>query len=78
MDMFPQLVKLNDKTEHKIYKNRKISVMLDRAFEFIFNTVICNGKFYHLVTIHNIDKIAMFRKPKMLICLMDKAISIFY
>lgn len=30
------------------------------------------------LTIHKIDRIAMFRKPKMLIGLMDKAISIFY
>lgn len=61
MDMFPGLTKLNKSKENKIFKNRKIDIYIDdigikKVLEFVFNTVICNGNFYHLVTIHNIEK----------------------
>lgn len=62
LKMFPQLINLtNDNTSKKIFKNRKIEIVMEdqnieRSLEFVFNTVVCGGHFYHLVTIHNIIK----------------------
>lgn len=58
---FPELNQLNDTESIKIFKNKKIDLTIDkkhfkRNLEFVMNTVICGGNFYHLVTIHCITK----------------------
>lgn len=59
ISLFPQLNDFEEKSEKKIYKNRKFNVSFDdsktisaQSLDFILNTVISAGKFYHLVTIH--------------------------
>lgn len=59
IELFPQLNDFGENAERKIYKNRKFNVRFDGAnstssqsLDFILNTVISAGKFYHLVTIH--------------------------
>jgi signal transduction histidine kinase/CheY-like chemotaxis protein len=56
-DIFPQIKDLIYDTNKKAYKNKKIEISIqdnksERILEFIFNTVICLGNFFHLVTIH--------------------------
>lgn len=58
ISLFPQLNDFGN-NERKIYKNRKFNVSFDesntstsQSLDFILNTVISAGKFYHLVTIH--------------------------
>jgi signal transduction histidine kinase len=59
MALFPQLNNFGGNIEKKIYKNRKFNVRFNssdetsaQSLDFILNTVISAGKFYHLVTIH--------------------------
>ncbi len=60
LKIFPQLDQLNyDRGIKKIFKNKKTDITIDdnkvvRNLEFVFNTVVCGGHFYHLVTIHNV------------------------
>lgn len=59
LKLFPQLEQLNcEKGIKKIFKNKKGTInihehLYEGCLEFTFNTVICGGHFYHLVTIHN-------------------------
>lgn len=62
LKIFPRLDQLNNEKDiKKIFKNKKIEITLEdrhteRTLEFVFNTVVCGGQFYHLVTIHNVKK----------------------
>jgi K+-sensing histidine kinase KdpD len=56
--LFPQLQFLEEMSE-RIFKNRKIEInilddKIEKQLEFILNTVVCTGQFYHLVTIHTV------------------------
>ena len=58
LKLFPQLDCLSDgDPTKKIFKNRKVEIVIEdktikRNLEFMLNTVVCAGEFYHLVTIH--------------------------
>lgn len=59
LEIFPQLEETCEPLIKKIFKNKKTEIIIEdnyveRVLEFIFNTVVCGGHFYHLVTIHNI------------------------
>lgn len=57
--LFPQINDFGESVEKKIYKNRKFNIKYEgsvnssiNSLQFILNTVISAGKFYHLVTIY--------------------------
>jgi signal transduction histidine kinase len=59
LTLFPQMNDFGGSIEKKIYKNRKFNIQINdssqssqKSLDFILNTVISAGKFYHLVTIH--------------------------
>lgn len=58
LEIFPELILLNDPTTgQKIFKNKKMDLIFEnnttkKNFEFVINTVLCGGGFYHLITIH--------------------------
>jgi signal transduction histidine kinase/CheY-like chemotaxis protein len=57
--LFPQMNDFSGSIDKKIYKNRKFDIQINdsnpssqKSLDFILNTVISAGKFYHLVTVH--------------------------
>jgi len=56
-NIFPQMKDLIVNEHKKAYRNKKIELSIqdskcEKILEFIFNTVICSGKFYHLIMLH--------------------------
>jgi signal transduction histidine kinase len=68
LKIFPQLSMLDDNYK-KILKNRKIEINIsdknrEKKLEFVFNTVICSGHFFHLATIHQLQNNDINEKNK--------------
>ena len=62
-----------------IWKRKKALVSLKSTWIKKWNrTMMLKGQHQEFLTIHKIDKIAMYKKPKIPIGLMDRAINIFY